>query len=282
MNEGKLSFRQHLNELRRRLVYSVLFLVIATAVAFAFHQEILRFLMEPAEGFAGIPNQKPIYTELTEFIGIAFKVSLVTGFVVSLPFTLFQIVMFVTPGLTKGERRYLYVLLPVSVLVFIAGAAFGYRVLFPPAVRFLLGFSGDVAEPLIQHRQLRQPYDDAAVLDGADLRDAGGDVLPVQDRRRDAVDAVEEPPVRHRRGVRPGGDDHADHRPCQPGPRRATRHRHVRGRHLAREARSARPSSRRASARNGKPGRLGLEINKWGNAVSVSGGGVSVTAMRLL
>lgn len=150
MSERQLSFRQHLNELRRRLVYSVLFLVVATAIAFAFHQEILRFLMEPAEGFAGIPNQKPIYTELTEFIGIAFKVSLVTGFVVSLPFTLFQIVMFVAPGLTKGERRYLYVLLPVSVLVFVAGAAFGYRVLFPPAVRFLLGFSGDVAEPLIR------------------------------------------------------------------------------------------------------------------------------------
>ena len=45
MSEAKLSFRQHLNELRRRLVYSVIFLVIATAVAFAFHQEILRFLM---------------------------------------------------------------------------------------------------------------------------------------------------------------------------------------------------------------------------------------------
>ena len=149
MNDGKVSFRQHLNELRRRLIYSVLFLAIATAAAFAFHQEILRLLMEPAEGFAGIPNQKPIYTELTEFIGIAFKVSLVTGFVVSLPFTLFQIVLFVAPGLTRGERRYLYTLLPVSVLVFIAGAAFGYRVLFPPAVRFLLGFSGDIAEPLI-------------------------------------------------------------------------------------------------------------------------------------
>ena len=149
MNEGKVSFRQHLNELRRRLIYSVLFLAIATAAAFVFHQEILKLLMEPAEGFAGIPNQKPIYTELTEFIGIAFKVSLVTGFVVSLPFTLFQIVLFVAPGLTRGERRYLYTLLPVSVLVFIAGAAFGYRVLFPPAVRFLLGFSGDVAEPLI-------------------------------------------------------------------------------------------------------------------------------------
>ena len=130
MNDGKVSFRQHLNELRRRLIYSVLFLAITTAAAFAFHQDILRLLMEPAEGFAGIPNQKPIYTELTEFIGIAFKVSLVTGFVVSLPFTLFQIVLFVAPGLTRGERRYLYTLLPVSVLVFIAGAAFGYRVLF--------------------------------------------------------------------------------------------------------------------------------------------------------
>ena len=104
----------------------------------------------PAEGFAGIPNQKPIYTELTEFIGISMKVSLLTGLLASMPFILFQVVMFVAPGLTPGERRYLYALLPVSVLAFIAGAAFGYRILFPPAVRFLLGFGGDVADAYIR------------------------------------------------------------------------------------------------------------------------------------
>lgn len=150
MSEGKLPFRQHLIELRRRLIYSAVFLAVATGVAFVFHQQILKLLMGPAQGFAGIPNQKPIYTEMTEFIGIAFKVSLLSGFVISFPFILFQIVMFVSSGLTPGERRYLYTLLPVSVLVFLAGAAFGYRILFPPAVGFLLSFGNEVATPFIR------------------------------------------------------------------------------------------------------------------------------------
>ena len=67
-----------------------------------------------------------------------------------MPFILFQVVMFAAPGLTPNERRYLYTLLPVSVLAFAAGAAFGYRILFPPAVRFLLSFGTDIAEPYIR------------------------------------------------------------------------------------------------------------------------------------
>ena len=150
MSERRLSFRQHLNELRRRLIYSVIFLCVSTAVAFAFHQEILRLLMVPAEGFAGIPNQKPIYTELTEFIGIAAKTALLVGLFCSLPFVLYQGVAFVAPGLNPSERRYLYALIPASVLAFIAGAAFGYFVLFPPMVNFLLTFGSEVATPMIR------------------------------------------------------------------------------------------------------------------------------------
>ena len=131
-------------------MWSAAVVLVLTGVAFVFHQQILQLLMGPAEGFAGIPNQKPIYTELTEFIGISMKVSLLTGLLAALPFILFQVVMFVAPGLTPGERRYLYALLPVSVLAFVVGAAFGYRILFPPAVRFLLGFGGDVADPYIR------------------------------------------------------------------------------------------------------------------------------------
>ena len=150
MNDRRLTIIQHLRELRRRLMWSAAVVLVLTGVAFVFHQQILQLLMGPAEGFAGIPNQKPIYTELTEFIGISMKVSLLTGLLASLPFILFQVVMFVAPGLTPGERRYLYALLPVSVLAFVVGAAFGYRILFPPAVRFLLGFGGDVADPYIR------------------------------------------------------------------------------------------------------------------------------------
>ena len=150
MNDGKVSFRQHLNELRRRLIYSVLFLAIATAAAFAFHQDILRLLMEPAEGFAGIPNQKPIYTELTEFIGIAFKVSLVTGFVVSLPFTLFPDRAVCGARVDSGRGGAICTRCCRSACSSSSRAPLSATACSsPPAVRFLLGFSGDIAEPLI-------------------------------------------------------------------------------------------------------------------------------------
>ena len=125
-------------------------ILVFTATAFVFHQQILRLLMEPAQGFAQIPNQKPRYTNLTEFIGVAMKGSLLAGLLASLPFILYQIVMFVAPGLTPGERRYLYALLPVSFVAFLTGAAFGYRILFPPAVKFLLTFGDEIATPYIR------------------------------------------------------------------------------------------------------------------------------------
>ena len=149
MNDEPLPLKSHLLELRRRMTYAAISVVVTTAIAFVFHQQILRLLMEPAEQFVEIPLGKPIYTSLTEFISIAFKASLLVGIFASLPFVLYQIVMFVAPGLNRSERRYLYVLMPVSLLVFVLGAAFGYRILFPPMVKFLLNFGSDIAIPLI-------------------------------------------------------------------------------------------------------------------------------------
>jgi len=149
VNESQ-SLSAHLDELRRRLTWSAIIVVVFTVIAFIFHQQILRLLMEPASGFPGVPNQKPVYTDLTEFIGIAMKASLLAGIFTSLPFLLWQLTMFVSPGLSSTEKKYLYILMPVSVIIFILGAAFGYFVLFPPAVKFLITFGSDVATPMIR------------------------------------------------------------------------------------------------------------------------------------
>ena len=150
MKDAKLPIAYHLAELRRRVIWSAVAVVVCTAVAFVFHEQIIQLLLQPARGFGNVPNEKPIYTDLTEFIGIAFKVSLLTGIVLSLPFVLFQIVMFVSPGLNGREKRYLYYLVPVSLFAFLSGAAFGYFILFPPAVNFLLTFGSDLATPFIR------------------------------------------------------------------------------------------------------------------------------------
>lgn len=149
MNDRRLPIGQHLRELRRRLTWSAVAVVVCTGLAFAFHKPILRLLVQPA-GFTDLPNGTLIFTDLTEFIGVAMKTSLVVGLFGALPFVLYQAVMFVSPGLTSSEKRYLYTLMPLSLLVFVAGAAFGYLILFPPAIRFLLSFGSDIATPYIR------------------------------------------------------------------------------------------------------------------------------------
>ena len=144
------TLRVHLTELRRRLTWSAAVVFLATVIAFIFHQQILQVLMAPAGNFTELPQNKPVYTELTEFIGIAMKASLFVGIFGSLPFLLWQMVMFAAPGLNPMEKRYLYSLMPITILVFLAGSAFGYFMLFPPAVKFLLTFGSNVATPMIR------------------------------------------------------------------------------------------------------------------------------------
>ena len=149
MNNKQSTFLEHLSELKSRLIKISLFLFLSTIICFIFHQQILTILMLPASGFEGIPAQKPIYTSLTEFIGIAMKVSLFSGFIVSLPFLIYQIIMFSAPGLTAKEKKYVYFLAPFSLLGFLSGAAFTYFVLLPPSITFLLTFGDDIASPFI-------------------------------------------------------------------------------------------------------------------------------------
>ncbi|MGH2544289.1 MAG: twin-arginine translocase subunit TatC [Ardenticatenaceae bacterium] len=150
MRDQQQTITQHLRELRKRVTYSVIAVVVTTGLAFAFHEQILTLLMEPARGFADIPNGKPVYTELTEFLSVSFKASLLVGLFAALPFILLQMILFVSPGLTPSERRWVYFLIPAVLLAFVGGAAFGYRILFPPAVDFLLSFGEDLATPLIR------------------------------------------------------------------------------------------------------------------------------------
>ena len=149
MKDRKAPIGQHLGELRKRLIVSAVALLLGSVASFVFHQEILDLLLEEAR--SSIPVEgNIIYTEVTEFLGVTMKVSLLGGLVLALPVIVYEVVMFVTPGLKPAERRYLFFLLPLSLLSFAAGGAFGYKILIPPALSFLLNFGGDIATPMIR------------------------------------------------------------------------------------------------------------------------------------
>ena len=150
MNQFNLPVRTHLNELRRRLFIAVLTVIITTVVSFIFHQQIIRLLLIPANDISTLGGGALVFTELTEMFTVSVKVSLVTGLILAMPMILYQTIMFVSPGLTFSEKRYLFVFLPVAVIAFAGGIAFGYFIVIPPAIGFLIKFGGDLASPMIR------------------------------------------------------------------------------------------------------------------------------------
>ena len=142
-NEKEMTFLGHLSELRQRLLKSLIVLAICVGVCCIppVTHSIIDFLKAPA------PEEvfDPVFTEMLGGVTIYFKVALISGVVLALPFLVYQIIMFVSPALTRREKKYVYIALPWITLMFAAGFAFGYYVAMPPATKFLLTFMSDEA-----------------------------------------------------------------------------------------------------------------------------------------
>jgi sec-independent protein translocase protein TatC len=139
-----LPLRAHLEELRKRLLKGFLAVVLTTSFSFIFAGRIFNLLQSRAGGV------NLIYIEMTEMIETYFQVAIISGVVLALPYLIYQLVMFIRPGLTDKERHYLYILLPSVFLCFAVGVLFGFYVLVPPAVEFLISFGSDIATPQIR------------------------------------------------------------------------------------------------------------------------------------
>ena len=142
--DKKLTLWGHLDELRRRLSRVAIALVLGSGLGFYLTPRILEFLLRPMGG------EKPVFTELTEYLSVYFNIALLAGLAVAIPVILYETVMFLLPGLTPRERRYVYILLPSASLLFVVGLLFSNYVLLPPALGFLLNFGSDIATPLIR------------------------------------------------------------------------------------------------------------------------------------
>lgn len=108
-------------------------------------QYIFDFLKNPAPDDISL-----IYTEMTGMLATYMKVALMGGLVLAMPFLVYHLIMFVSPALTRQEKKYVYIALPWIILMFAAGLVFGYYILVPPATEFLVTFMSDVARPEIR------------------------------------------------------------------------------------------------------------------------------------
>jgi len=134
-------FVEHLEELRGRLIKSLIAVLIASSAAMYATDPVIRFLARTSGGFVFLRPTEAIFTRI--------KIALALGLLITLPFVLFQAWRFVTDALAPGARRALKWTIPVSYVLFLAGCAFGFFVLVPIGAKYLLACGNEVMKPLI-------------------------------------------------------------------------------------------------------------------------------------
>lgn len=127
----------HLNELRKRLFYSVAALIVGVIIGFIFGDQLLEWVAHPIGGLENL-----LSIQVTENISVYFRVTMLAGFIIALPFILIQIMLFISPGLTSKERKWVLWAIPIATLLFLGGAVFAYFVMLPTALPFLVEFPG--------------------------------------------------------------------------------------------------------------------------------------------
>jgi len=136
---------EHLTELRRRLIMSVVALVVGGLVGFVIYNHVLNFLISPYREVTG--KSQFVFFDPLEAFATRLKVSAWTGVFLSSPVVLWQLWRFITPGLHKKEKRYAIPFIVASILLFMLGAVVAL-VTFKPALRFLIGVGGNNLTPL--------------------------------------------------------------------------------------------------------------------------------------
>ncbi len=135
----------HLTELRRRLIISVLALVAGALVGFVLYNRILGFLIQPYTEITGKTDF--VFFDPLEAFATRLKVAAWSGGFLASPVILWQLWRFITPGLHKNEKRYAIPFIAASILLFALGAAMA-MLTFKPALRFLIGVGGTSLTPL--------------------------------------------------------------------------------------------------------------------------------------
>lgn len=141
----------HLDELRKRLIYSVIFLIVGMGVAWNYRIDLIELLKEPLQYSQLYQAGKVqlIVTQLTDQFLLSFNISLWAGLAIALPFILWQVWAFVAPGLYASERKWAVPFIAGAGLAFAGGVTFGFQLVLPTMVRFFVDFLGGTVTPLL-------------------------------------------------------------------------------------------------------------------------------------
>ena len=156
MRKGKkspdrMTFLEHLEDLRKRIFYSFIVIILAVIPAWFFSKQIFEILAVPVTQF--LPEGELLaFTSLTEPFMLYIKVSFLTAIFATSPFIFLQFWLFTAPGLYRREKKYVFPFVFFTTFFFILGGIFGYFVVFPWACRFFIGMGADF-RPVITVKQ---------------------------------------------------------------------------------------------------------------------------------
>ena len=138
----EMSIFEHLEELRSRILTALIFFIITTLICFVYIDNISYILQQPATGI------KFIQLAPGEYLFASIRVAIYTSILITSPFTVYQIIRFILPGLTKKESSYIIPILGFSIGLFYMGVLFSYNILAPAALHFLITYGANIVEPI--------------------------------------------------------------------------------------------------------------------------------------
>jgi sec-independent protein translocase protein TatC len=143
---GSMGLLQHLEELRKRVLYSVVAVAVCFGAAWYKAEFIFAEMKKPIVHALAVHHmdQSLVYTNPTDPFNLFLKIGLIAGIFIACPFLLYQVWMFISPGLYRHEKRFILPFLMLSVALFVGGGLFGFKIVFPVALDFLIGQGGDL------------------------------------------------------------------------------------------------------------------------------------------
>src|SRR5579862_4013239 len=145
-----MGFLDHLEELRRRIVYSIISVAVGFCICWWKVERIYDYMQRPimdalkANGMA----EKLVYLNPTEPFNLYLKIAALAGLFLTSPFVLYQVWMFISPGLYRKEKKYVVPFMVSTITLFACGGYFGYKIVYPAALNFLIAF-GKQFQPMI-------------------------------------------------------------------------------------------------------------------------------------
>lgn len=140
-----MSLMEHLDELRKRIVHSGAYLIAGFAIAWIFRIRLLHFLQAPLLKV----GKSLVFTHPMDALNLYLYVALLAGAIIASPFILYQVWLFIAPGLYQKEKRFVVPFMAATVSLFLLGAAFGYFYVLPGAIKILVIDFGHDFTPMI-------------------------------------------------------------------------------------------------------------------------------------